>query len=32
MVHTGVGNKSITVPSVIINGMTTYRIGSGCCT
>jgi len=32
MVHTGVGNKSITITSVIIKGMTTYRIGSGCWT
>ena len=28
MVHTGVGNKSITITSVIIRGMTTYCIRS----
>jgi len=32
MVHTGVGYKSIRITSVIIKGMTTYRIRSGCCT
>jgi len=32
MVHIFVGNKSITLTSVIVKGITTYRTRSGCCT